>query len=741
MKILELSLITIILLKTLNSLETQQQDTMDSFMLGDLPVNLTKLNTIDPEEKNLNTTVNDMEAMLNKDREIRKNLLEPRKALPDIEEKTEKFDVNNFLLDLNKYNCVKKKKDERTNCEKMLKKEAFDVIGEYNKNSSDFFKNIKDKIYTPLGFKMANNSNLSDLLVNLNGLGKKSTIFGGRALMTNYKTLEESIKNSFDDIMGKSSDMDAFQPAISELSISVLKKFHIYWNSLRQMNQIPKSLEDTKSIIKNLLEEYEQKQKFLFEVTKIIMEKVKFAYKRFLTAKHSVDLLKKDISYEISEKILERYQTNCDQIKFSKIDTIRFLHEIANLLDLQDSFNIVSYRSGINEQQILVNYKTSIFDRIIQAFNTYSHFLKDSDVNKLKILKHFTAVLLLKMEHHNFLMFQYRSISEYVTLPQANVYSEHKTTVKVYFELRDALMVIPRHCVHFLDLRVCALYETNKVIRYISGKYLLKRSIAGWGLLDFITDVLRDMYKKSNNLVWTNWTLFKNYFYQNLFATLTNFKKAFLIKDDECIGDLEIILGESIDSFRKIQINKKTDYGLVDQFDLDLYEEFLGIKSQYNILAPIERDPEILSKIENSLYKFCSEFHDNYIKEMNDDFRKLIIQIANLIKKWKKKTLFGADEVVEITEMPVNQINRYPQIFHDFKFKKQNKDENTIESTKEVENTKEDENKKEDEDGKVPNFDKIPSHNSYMSSHTVDQDIGSDNGFFSTDNSFSAGGV
>lgn len=739
MKLLENIFLMILLALKINSQE--EEDNKDFLQIGDLPINLLKLNNVEKDEKNLNKSVNDMEAMLDKDRKMRENLLAPRDTVADIE-KNENFNIDEFLSDLNKYNCLKQKKDNRKACQKMLKKEAFDIIGEYNKSSSDFYKNINDKIYTPLGFKMANNSNLSNLLININSLGEKSTVFGDRALMTNYKTLEESIKTSFDDIMGKSSDMDAFQPAVSELSISVLKKFHIYWNSLRQINQIPKSLEDTKTIIKSLLEEYEKKQKFLFEVTKVIMNKVKVAYKRFLTAQHSVKLLKKDVPNELSEKIIERYQNNCDSIKFSKLDFIRFLHEIANLLDLLDTFNIISYRMGLNEQQIMINYKLSIFDRIIQEYNSYSKFIKAEDAPKFQILKHFTAVLLLKMEHHNFLMFHYHSISEYVTLPQSNVYSEHKTTVKVFYEMRDALMLIPRNCVHFLDLRVCALYETNKVIRYIAGKYLLKRSISGWGLLDFITDVLRDMYKKTNSLVWSNWTLFKNYFYQNLFATLTNFKKKFLIKDDDSIGELEIILGESIDSFRKTQISGSTNYGLVDQFDLDLYEEFLIIKSQYNILAPIERDPEILSKIENTLYTFLSNFHADYIKEMNNAFRKLIIQMANLIKKWKKKTLFGDEEVVEITEMPVNAINEYPQIFHDFKYKEKEQTNTPPDSLDENNNLNDNPENTSDVQRNIDdiNFDKIPTHNSYISSQTQDNDIGSDNGFYSSDNFFSAGG-
>jgi len=63
----------------------------------------------------------------------------------------------------------------------------------------------------------------------------------------------------------------------------------------------------------------------------------------------------------------------------------------------------------------------------------------------------------------------------------------------------------------------------NKIIRYLTSKYLLKRSISGWGLFDYFHDTFSYMFTQANSLVWGNFTLFKNYFYQNLFNTLINF--------------------------------------------------------------------------------------------------------------------------------------------------------------------------------------------------------------------------
>lgn len=54
------------------------------------------------------------------------------------------------------------------------------------------------------------------------------------------------------DISGKASDVDGNQEAISEMIISILKKCHIYWNSMRAKNQVQQAIEDTKSLVRNL---------------------------------------------------------------------------------------------------------------------------------------------------------------------------------------------------------------------------------------------------------------------------------------------------------------------------------------------------------------------------------------------------------------------------------------------------------------------------------------------------------
>lgn len=49
----------------------------------------------------------------------------------------------------------------------------------------------------------------------INGNLEKSSLLENTPLMTEYKSFEESIRNSFDDLVGKSTDLDGNSEAVS----------------------------------------------------------------------------------------------------------------------------------------------------------------------------------------------------------------------------------------------------------------------------------------------------------------------------------------------------------------------------------------------------------------------------------------------------------------------------------------------------------------------------------------------
>ena len=171
----------------------------------------------------------------------------------------------------------------QTLCGSVLKRLALHPIGNYNFNHHDFYKYLNEKIYMPLAYKMERKDSVSGLLQDLIFLGKDNSLFNGRPLMTNYPVFEKSIMAMFEDVSAKTNDLDANQQYISESIISILKRFHLYWNSLRYTNQIGKVKIDTKEILRSILQSYEIKRKFMAEVTRTLVTKIKDAYFRFLS--------------------------------------------------------------------------------------------------------------------------------------------------------------------------------------------------------------------------------------------------------------------------------------------------------------------------------------------------------------------------------------------------------------------------------------------------------------------------
>lgn len=109
---------------------------------------------------------------------------------------------------------------------------------------------------------------------------------------------------------------------------------------------------------------------------------------------------------------------------------------------------------------------------------------------------------------------------------------------------------------------------------------------------------------------------------------------------------------------------------------------------------------------------------------MNENFRNLIIYIANAAKVWKENNLKSANKVIEIQEIPLNQNNDYPQVFHT------------------VEDNREDTNKFKSKSSKVSfdlpeaddknfhhvDFTQLPLHNSFQNSIVDSLDNSKENG-------------
>ena len=191
-----------------------------------------------------------------------------------------------------------------------------------------------------------------------------------------------------------------------------------------------------------------------------------------------------------------------------------------------------------------------------------------------------------------FIMFNYYEISQYANLPRMhNIKAPF--AVKIYYELLDNMLLIPKTCANFLLLKTCAVHETTKISRFLAIKYMLKRSTYGWYFLQVVSSMMKVMYSKADKTVWDNWNLFKEYFYQNLFSVMYTYKRTFQVYDMDAIENLESMFGKILDEFKNDNMIAKgpIDFLILDKLDKNFYNEFLNIKTEYNNFSSMERNP------------------------------------------------------------------------------------------------------------------------------------------------------
>ncbi len=594
-----------------------------------------------------------------------KKKLRKRDLTPTLEKK--EFNIDDYLNDIDKYDCrIIKNIVAKKKCMRDLEHKAVWPVGNFGTDPLYLFSYIKKHIYQPLGYEMQNTPNLSNILLHLTGLKRMSSLFRNKNINMNYKVMKQSIMNSFDDLIGKTSDVDGFEAAISQLVITMLRKLHVYWISLRGMKKIRKASEDTKNIIKALGDAYIVKKSFLSEVAKTLIEKIYNAYVRFIKAHYMFDYISKDASNVIAERMVERYLNACDLIKYNRFDYIKMAHEFATQIDMYQAFQILNFRKGVIEPKCLLLSKIQIIDRFIENFNGLYKLIQKDDPDKAKDIKDFTAILLLKFSHFFFIMFNFHAIADFATLQNTNVLHQRPSTVMVLNDLMNNMVLIPQICVHFLKLKECAVSETNRILNFLTSKYLLKRSTGGWGMLDYIVDLVRTIYNQSNSLVWSNFNIFKQYFFQNLFQAIYHFKYKFLISNDDCLDDLEDDLGNVVSDYKNV-MNSDTNFALIDQFDIELYDKILALRGMYNQFVPYNKDPEILTSIQNNLYNFVSHFMVKFSKNIDEGFIKFLKKVKIEIIKWKANAIKSIQLEIHPAVLPLQAKALYPEIVHKFK--------------------------------------------------------------------------
>lgn len=552
----------------------------------------------------------------------------------------------------------------QTLCGSVLKRLALHPLGNYDFNQHDFYKYLNEKIYMPLAYKMNKRDSMAGLLQDLIFLGKDNSLFNGRPLMTNYPVFEKSIMAMFEDIAAKTNDLDANQQYISESIISILKRFHLYWNSLRYTNQIEKVKVDTKEILQNILQNYEIKRKFLSEVTRTLVHKIKDAYFRFLRAHRMLQILNTSGANIMVFQLLRRYKDVANKIRLNQASHPKLVHELALAMELVKSFHIINYKLKISEPKSITMFNSQIVLRLENVYKILKTQL-GTDV-RWPAIKDYSATLILKLMHQTFIIFKITTISQMVVKPFMSYEPATDITTKVFYQLLDNMMIIPRTCANFLVLKSCAHHELVRVLRYIAGKYKLKRSTMGWDIYDDLSTAVKRIFSKANNLVWNNFNTFKMYYYQNLFAVMYNLKLRFFIKNMDEVEDLENNIGDLIEEKRKGAAGSpgELNLNLLEKLDQDIYNKFLDIKTKYNRYSPVSKDVQVLAMIKRDIKNFLKNFEEANATDLTPKFQQIIGEINGLTKSWVIETANKPEISVQVNNLREGMPMVYPVIEH-----------------------------------------------------------------------------
>lgn len=589
-----------------------------------------------------------------------------------IEEIKPTFDIERFLKEFDDFDCnigFDEDTGEEIHNEECLDKmsfKIFDSLGEDN-NKSKMFNSLNENVYRPLGYVKEKKNTIASLLIDAMDTDEENKKILDLDFPTNYGGFENMILESFSKMEKDSSDMENNKDDIKGTIKKILTSFHLYWNTLRSKNMTDKIRVDTKAILRNILRIYEKKEFSSLNIISIFTDKVKEMYSNFIKAYQFISVIKLKGYEVISREFIKRYENIMNIIKTSGIDSLKFIYELAILLDFAKAYNIMSTFVENKTQ----TFQSGTIERIKNLFhNIVIEGKLENNPNYIS-MKHFTIVLLLKLKHVDYLMTSIHKMNDLVERPELLLAVEKFTAIKVHKEFFDMLILVPRDCKgSFLtgDSENCIRNLIENALQYIATKYSLKRSISGLSILNFISDICNAIINGlEKNLL--DFHTFKTYYYQNLFSQNIYYQKEFHINGLIAINNLENILGNTIRNWKEDIVNQKknVNFGLYDQLEVSLYERTLDLRGDYDSYSPISNKSSILFRIQNDITHFFDNFYIENNSKITENFNKLIVTLKNATNYWriniyKRKPLKDFEITVPFSASNLYLTNPVPKI-------------------------------------------------------------------------------
>lgn len=552
--------------------------------------------------------------------------------------------IDNFFSNFETYQCNDANPDHEKEfdantlnfnnlCPALLKHSTLSPIGEFDQGSPELAKYLNDDIYLPLAMNMAPRESVDELLSDVIFSAGKTTVTNLRQPKVVYDQFQAKILRLFEEMSLKSQDFDNYHEGINDLIVSALREFHLYWNQLRGASQFDKARADTREVLRVLLRSFDIKRRFLVETTAALVNKVKEAFYRFVRAHKTVEVLNSSALDILVHQMVRRYNNVVLAIRESRHSSTKLVREVDFLLRLLQLYHVVCFRKGFSESTTLEKFNTNIFLRITNNFELLHAGRLDNDSGLLGRVRDFTAVLLLKMKHLNHLMFNFHTIGEFVTMPRIFVDFNSRTGVKVYYELKEEMAMIPGKCMNRIGLKKCVTNEANIVLRYIASRYSLLFSTSGLHFYDYLREAVRNMFSRATPETWSSWSKFRHFFNVNLLAVLFNMKQRFQIESLAEIDSLEDRITALLMAANKKE-GSVASLQLIDQLDTGIYFHFLDIKANFNSKT-IETDPFLRSSLKKGFHQFLLDFLKQHSSTIDEEFLTLINSVDSLVQNWQ----------------------------------------------------------------------------------------------------------
>ena len=551
------------------------------------------------------------------------------------------FDIERFLKEFDNFDCnigYDEETGEEIHNQECLDKMSFKIFEAFGQdnNKSKMFNALNENVYRPLGYTKEKKNTIAELFIDAMDTEKENKKILNLDFPTNYGGFENMILDSFKKMEKDSGDMENNNKDVKDTIKKILTSFHLYWNTLRSKNMTDKIRIDTKAIIRNILSIYQKNESKSMDLVKIISNKIKEMYSNFIDAYQFITVIQTNGFEIIGHQFTRRYKRAINLINNSEMDGKNLIYELAILLDIAKAYNIMLYHNKRTE-----TFEMGTGNRIKKLFQILiiENKLNEKKKGVFKEIKHFTIILLLKLKHIDFIMKYLHKMEDVVSRPNILLSYEKNTSIKVKKEFFDMLKTIPDACSKTFDRgtpKKCIYNQINNALAYIYKKYNLKRSIGGIHILNFIMDLGKGIIDDGEEENFKDYRTFKTYFFQKIFSQNKYYQREFEIKELQSIDELENILGNTI-SYWKSDIIKdqKSNFGLLDQLEVSLYEFFLDINGNFNNYFPIDNKPSILYRVESNVNEFLDNFFMEHNAKISENFSKLITKLKQSTNYWR----------------------------------------------------------------------------------------------------------